>query len=76
MLNNLVRDLTLTKNKAEILGSRIKRWNLLEKDIKIFKFRLRYEKLTFFFDVEDNLCYCKGVFGLMYELGYKRDRDQ
>ena len=35
MLNDPVRDLTFTKNKAEILGSRLQQWNLLEKDTKI-----------------------------------------
>ena len=64
MLNNLVRDLTLTKHKAEILGTRI---NLFEKDIEISKFRLRHKKLTFFFDVKNNLCNCKKVFGLIFE---------
>ena len=38
MLNDLVRDLTLTKDKAEILASCLKQWNLLEKDTKISKF--------------------------------------
>ena len=76
MLNDLVRDLTLTKDKAEILGSRLKQWNLLEKDTKISKFRLRHEKLSSFFDVKDNLCYCKDVSGLMIELGYEHDSDE
>ena len=55
MLNDLVRGLTLTKDEAEILGSRLKQWNLLENDTKIFKFQLRHKKLSSFFDVEDNL---------------------
>ena len=76
MLNDLVRDLTLTKDKAEILGSRLKQWSLLEKDTKISKFRLRHEKLSSFFDVKDNLCYCKDVSGLMIELGYEHDSDE
>ena len=49
MLNDLVQNLTLTKNKAEVLGSHLKQWNLLEKEIKIFQFRLRHKKLSFFF---------------------------
>ena len=76
MLIDLVRDLTLTKNKAKILGSCLNQWNLLEKNIKISKIRLRYEKLSSFFDVKNNLCYCKDVSGLMIELGYKHDSDE
>ena len=30
-LNDLVRDLELSKRRAELLGSRLKQWNLLEK---------------------------------------------
>ena len=37
MLNDLGRHLTLTKDKAEILGLRLKQWNLLEKDTKIYQ---------------------------------------
>ena len=44
MLNDLVRDLKLTKNNAEILDSFVKQKNLLEKDTKISKFRLRHKK--------------------------------
>ena len=34
-LNDLVRDLDLPKYKAEILGSRLQQWNLLDKDVNI-----------------------------------------
>ena len=64
------------KDKAEILGLRLQQWNLLEKNTKISKFELRHERLSSFFDVKDNLCYCKDVFGLMIELDYKYDSDK
>ena len=32
-LNDLVRDLNLPKNKAELLGSRLQQWNLLANDV-------------------------------------------
>ena len=31
--NDLVHDLELSKSKAELLGSRLKQWNLLEKNV-------------------------------------------
>ena len=75
MLNDLVRGLTLNKDKAEILSSRLKQMHLLEKGTKIFEFRVRHKKLSSFFDVKDNLCYCKDVSGLMIELDYEHDSD-
>ena len=38
-LNYLVRDLELSKSKAELLRSRLKQWNLFEKNIGISSFR-------------------------------------
>lgn len=40
-LNALIRDLNLSKDKAEILASRLKQWNLLEKNTKITSYRHR-----------------------------------
>ena len=44
MLNDLIRDLALPKYKAEILGSCLKQWNLLEQETKISEFRHRNKK--------------------------------
>ena len=76
MLNNLVSDLTLPKNKAEILGSRLKQWNFLEQETKISEFRHRNEKLSSFFDSYNELCFCNDVDGLMMELGYEYRCDE
>ncbi|KAK2578846.1 hypothetical protein KPH14_012201 [Odynerus spinipes] len=40
-LNDLVRDLNLTKDKAELLVSRLQGWNLLSSDVKLSVFRNR-----------------------------------
>lgn len=48
-LNDLVRDLDLSKNQAELLGSRLQGWNLLSPGTKISVFRKRHEDLTRFF---------------------------
>jgi len=38
-LNDLVRDLELSKSKAELPGSRLKQWNHLGKNVRISSFR-------------------------------------
>ena len=35
-LNDIVRDLILSKKQAELLGSRLKGWNLLRQDTNVF----------------------------------------
>ena len=45
-LNDLVCDLELSKSKAELLGSRLKQWNLLEKNGPISSFRSRHQQLV------------------------------
>jgi len=47
-LNDLVRDLELSKSKAELLGSRLKQWNLLggKKNVRISSFRSRHQQLV------------------------------
>jgi len=45
-LNNLVHDLVLSKSKAELLGLRLKRWNLLEKNVRISSFHSRHHQLV------------------------------
>jgi hypothetical protein len=72
-LNDLVRDLELSKSKAELLGSRLNKWNLLEKNIRISSFRNRLQQWAPFFRKEDDLVFCYDVDGLMNALGNKHD---
>lgn len=48
-LNDLIRDLDLSKEKAEILGSRLQQWNLLERDVRVSQYRRHRDLLPFFF---------------------------
>ena len=48
-LNDLVRDLELSKGKAELLVSRLKQWYLLDKNVPISSFRSRHQHLAPFF---------------------------
>lgn len=67
--NDLVRDLNLPKNKAEILGSRLKQWHLLEDDVKITDQRERHKIFSCFFTQEAGICYCNSVTDLFEEIG-------
>ena len=68
-LNDLVRNLYLSKEKAEILGSRLQQWNLLEPGTTILSFRSRNQNLAGYYASAENICYCKDIVGLMSELG-------
>jgi len=45
-LNDLVRDLELSKSEAELPGSRLKQWDLPEKNVRISSFRSRRQQLV------------------------------
>jgi len=48
-LNELVCELEMSKSKAVLLGSRLKQWKLLEKNVRISSFRSRHQQLASFF---------------------------
>ena len=64
-LSDLVRDLDLSQERAELLGSRLKQWNLLQLDVKVTHHRKRQQNLLSFFEKKNNLVVCFDVFGLM-----------
>lgn len=68
MLHDLARDLDLPKEKSEVLGSRLKEWNLLQEGVLITTFRRRHKELSSFFKMEHKLCYCFDVDTLMEQL--------
>lgn len=63
-LNDLVRDLNLSKEKAELLASRLKQKHLLAPSAKISHYRKRSRNLATFFTVQNQLCYCHDINGL------------
>ena len=63
-LNDLVRDLNLSKHQSELLGSRLQQWNLLAQGTKISVHRDRHEQLVKFFDQDGSLSFCKDINGL------------
>jgi hypothetical protein len=72
-LNDLVRDLELSKNKAELLGSRLKQWNFLKKNVLISSLRSRHQQLVPFLRNEDDLAFYYDVDGVMNARGIKYD---
>ena len=72
-LNDLMRDLYLSKENAEVLGSRLQHWNLLEPGTTISSFCIRNQSLARYYSSAENICYCKDIEGLMTELGCKHN---
>lgn len=72
-LNDLVRDLDLSKQKAEVLASRLKERNLLATDAKITAFRNRHTQFAKYYAKKDNACFCFDINGLFREFGEPYD---
>lgn len=58
---DLVRDLGLTKEKAEILCSRLKNRNLIKADVKVTYPRKRHADLESYFKKSEELVYCCSI---------------
>ena len=67
-LNDLLRDLHLSKENAEVLGSRLQQLNLLEPGTTI-SFCIQNQSLARYYASAENICYCKDIEGLMTEVG-------
>ena len=68
-LNDLVRDLGLSKNAAEVLASRLQEKNQLSHTTKVSYFRNREQAFVPFFTEENKFVYCHNISGLLQELG-------
>jgi len=54
---NYVHDMNLSKKQAELLGSRLKGWNLLRQDTKVCFYRGHHEEFKDFFSLEDGVMF-------------------
>lgn len=68
-LDDLIRDLGLSKVTAELLGSRLDQHNLLATDTHYSWYRHRQRDFNQFFSTEDSLVYCHDVAGLINKMG-------
>ena len=68
-LNDLIRDLGLTKSDAELLTSRLKQWNLLDDSVQITEQRKRHQSFSSFFTMQNAICFSNNVSGLFYSIG-------
>ena len=72
-LDDLVRDMGLTKSNAQLLTSRLKDCNLLDLTCRSSLSRKRHERFLRCFSVAGSLCFCNSTFGLFEETGIKHD---
>jgi hypothetical protein len=72
-LNNVIRDLGLPKEKAELLGSRLKEKNLLAAGTSMYWYRSRSreQEYTCYFSHDGSLEYICNIPGLMQKFGVK-----
>lgn len=68
-LNDLVRDLNLSKEAAQLLGSRLNSKNLLNPETKFAWYRHREQEYTKYFLQNESLVYCVDVPGLVIQIG-------
>ena len=72
-MDDLVRDLGLTKSNAELLTSRLKEWNLLDTSCRCSSSRKQHERFSKYFSMVGSLCFCNNVDNLFEELGIVHD---
>lgn len=66
--NDLVRDLYLTKEMSELLGSRLQQWKLLDHSVRVTAARWRSDNFAKWFEEKDGICYCKDIPMLFAEM--------
>jgi hypothetical protein len=75
-LNDLVRDLNLTKTQSELLASRLQGWNLLHTHAKVSFFRKRTSNLAELFSMNGELCFCNDIPALFNQFGIEYDKQE
>ena len=68
-LNDLVQELNLSKESAELLASRLRDKNLLSTGTKVTYYRNRDAEFTPYFNQNEELVYCNDVENVLLTLG-------
>lgn len=72
-LNGLIRDLDISKEKSEMMASRLAERTLLTTDCKITYYRDRHKPFAKYYLKKGNICYCHDIPGLFKEFGEAYD---
>ena len=75
-LNDLIRDLALSKDSAELLASRLNEKHLLARDAKVSYYRKREESLLRYFSQDGQFVYCTDIKGLIEAMGCEYLKNQ
>lgn len=75
-LDDLVRDLGLSKESAQLLGSRLKEKNLLARNTHFAQYRHREQEFVQYFTKSDDMVYCHNVSGLVEHMGKEYHREE
>ena len=67
-LNDLVRDLNLSKQASELLASRLQEKNLLQPGSSVTFYRNREKMFLNYFFLKNSLVYCHDIEGLLLQL--------
>jgi hypothetical protein len=68
-LNDVIRYFGLPREKAELLGSRLKETNLLTARTSMYWYRSREQEFTSYLSQDGDLVYCCNIPGLMQKFG-------
>ena len=74
--NDLIIDLEPPENKAELLASRLQRWNLLDHAVKVTTFRTQNKDSEKFYQTEGDFTVCKDVDGLLAAMNMRHFSDE
>ena len=68
-IDDLIREMALTKSNAELLISRLRERDLVDDIVRVTSQRTRHCTFSSFFRLSESLCYCSDIQGLFDAMG-------